>query len=79
LKAAFSVSEKYRLIDEYGIDCYTVSKNKELLFERDFASYDNMREWILSFGSRVTVFEPDKLQTDIITNAKNILAAYKQT
>ncbi len=79
LKAVFSASERYRLIDEYGIDCYTVSDNNELLFERDFASYENMREWILSFGSKVTVCEPAELKQDIITEAKKILAAYKHT
>ncbi len=76
LKAVFSASERYRLIDDYGIDCYTVSDNNELLFERDFASYENMREWILSFGSRVTVSEPAKLKQDIINDAKKVLEAY---
>lgn len=79
LKAVFSASERYRLIDEYGTDCYTVSDNNDLLFERDFASYENMREWILSFGSSVTVCEPAELKEDIINEAKKVLTACKHT
>lgn len=64
LKAIFSESEKYRLIEEYGIDCYNVTDSGKLLLERDFASYDNMRSWIFSFGDKVTILEPRQLCED---------------
>lgn len=73
LKAFFAESEKYRLIDEYGIDSYSVDKNGMLLFEWDFANYENMRDWIFSFGDKVVVLEPNTLVEDRINNAKNIL------
>lgn len=73
LKAFFAESEKHRLIDEYGIGCYCANKNGDLLFEWDFASYENMREWIFSFGDRVTILEPTSLREDRIRQAKNIL------
>lgn len=66
LKAVFAKSEKHRLIKEYGIDSYTVCQDEKLLFERDFASYENMREWIFSFGDKVSVSEPKELQNDRI-------------
>lgn len=50
LKAIFPESAKYRIIEEYGVDSYTSLQNKKLLFEHDFASYENMREWVFSFG-----------------------------
>ena len=49
LKAIFSASEKYRIIEEYGIDSYTLYSNEKLLFQHDFASYENMRNWVFSF------------------------------
>lgn len=64
LKAVFSQSEKYRLIEEYGVDCYCITDSGELLLERDFASYDHMRSWIFSFGDKVTVLEPSQLCED---------------
>ncbi len=76
LKAIFAQSEKYRLIEEYGIDSYSVCQDGRLLFERDFASYKNMREWIFSFGDKVSVLAPDKLQEDRKKQAENIMKMY---
>lgn len=73
LKALFTPSEKHRLIEEYGIDCYTEMENGDLLFEWDFASYQNMRQWIFSFGDQVTIIGPQKLQDDRKRQAENIL------
>lgn len=73
LKALFESSEKYRLIDEYGTDSFNENSDGRLYFERDFVSYQNMREWVFSFGDKVTVLAPDRLRDDIVLNAKNIL------
>ncbi len=73
LKAIFSESEKYRLIEEYGVNCYKVTDSGELLLERDFASYDNMRSWIFSFGDKVTILEPMQLREDRKKQAAAIL------
>lgn len=73
LKAVFEESEKHRLIEEYGIDSYCVNEDKKLLFERNFTSYENMREWIFSFGDKVSVLAPAELQKDREKQAENIL------
>lgn len=73
LKALFLQSEKYRLIEEYGVDCYSVTDSGELLLERDFASYSNMRSWIFSFGDKVTILEPFQLYEDRRKQAENII------
>lgn len=72
LKAIFAESEKYRLIDEYGIDCYT-DCGSGLLLERDFASYENMRQWIFSFGDKVEILSPSELIDDRIKQAEKII------
>ena len=61
LKAIFSASEKYRIIEEYGVDSYTLYSNEKLLFQHDFASYENMRNWVFSFGDKVEILEPKEL------------------
>lgn len=73
LKAIFAESEKYRLIEEYGIGSYSELEDKRLLFEQDFAGYGNLREWIFSFGDRVFVLEPEELREDRKRQAENIL------
>ena len=77
LKAIFPKSEKYRLIEEFGIDCYYVTDDGNLLFEWDFASYSNMQSWVFSFGDKVIVLEPLKLYKDRKQQAENI--AKKET
>jgi len=73
LKAIFAESEKYRLIDEYGINFYKAIDSNYLLLECDFVSYENMKEWVLSFGDKIDVIEPVGLREDIINQAKKIL------
>lgn len=73
LKAVFEPSEKYRLIDEYGTECFSETSDGQIYFERDFVSYQNMREWAFSFGDKMAVLAPEKLRNDILQNAKNIL------
>ena len=78
LKALFEKGQKYRLIEEYGPDCFQSSPEDSLLFERDFVSYSNMREWVLSFGSQVEVLEPEQLRADLRQQAEKILDKYKE-
>lgn len=78
LKALFEGSEKHRLIEEYGPSCYCAQQGK-LLLERDFASYSNMREWVLSFGGRVEVLEPKELRADLLRQAEDMLKKYRGT
>lgn len=75
LKAVFAKSEVHRLIEEYGINCYQLRKDGSLYFERDFVSYENMREWVFSFGDKVQILEPDKLLKERIEQAKRIIGA----
>ncbi len=47
--------------------------------ERDFASYDNLREWVLSFGDQAEVLEPQSLREDLRRQAENLLRRYRET
>ena len=78
LKALFDKSEKYRLIEEYGVGCYS-ENGDALLFERNFASYQHMRQWVLSFGSRVEVIEPVNLQAELRQIGEDFLRKYGNT
>lgn len=78
LKALFEGSEKHRLIEEYGPSCYCEQQDK-LLLEREFTSYSNMREWVLSFGEQVEVLEPDGLRVDLLRQAEGMLKKYRGT
>lgn len=76
LKAVFNGSEKYRIIEAYGIESFKTLDNGQILFERGFANYDNMLQWVLSFGDKVTVLSPKELVDDLRLQAENILKKY---
>ncbi len=73
----FDAAVKYRLIDEYGMECFTVQEDGRLLFGTRFANKDFMVSWILSFGDMVEVVEPKGLKQEIIIIAENILKHYQ--
>lgn len=78
LKALFAERAAYRLVEEYGAGCYTQLAGKGLLLERDFVSYENMREWVLSFGEQVEVLEPEPLRRDVWAQAKRLVERYSE-
>ena len=76
LVALFDSSEKYRLIETYGLDCFIETENG-LLFEMGFSSYSFLISWLLGFGEKVKVLSPSIIVEDINTIAEKILSRYK--
>ncbi|MCL2052353.1 MAG: YafY family transcriptional regulator [Lachnospiraceae bacterium] len=75
LVALFDPSLKYQLIDIYGLGCFTET-NEGLLFEFGYANRDFLVNWLLGFGGKVKVLEPDYIAEDIKKAAENILKNY---
>ncbi len=77
LIALFDADAKYRLIEEYGPECFVVSESNKLLFQRSFSNSEYLLQWVLSFGDSIRVIEPPELKTKIHNIAKNILSYYE--
>jgi len=77
ITAVFDSSEKYRLIEEYGPGCYTETGDGRMLFRRGFTNTDVMISWLLGFGDRVEIVEPEELRERVKEIARNILNKYK--
>ena len=77
ITAVFDSSEKYRLIEEYGLDCYTETEEGRLLFRHGFTNTDVMISWLLSFGDRVEVIEPVEVREQVRNIAKKMFEKYK--
>ncbi len=75
----FDESVRYRLIDDHGVDCYTVNAEGKLLFRMSFTNKDFMISWILGFGDKVEVLYPKTLKLEIKEIAENILKHYTRT
>ena len=76
LEAVFDPKVKYRLVEEYGPDCFTEQEDGTLRFSCRFTFYDNMRSWVLSFGDAVTVLSPQELRDDLHRQGETFLSRY---
>lgn len=72
----FDESVKYRLIDEYGLDCYKVTEDGRFLFQSGFTNREFLIGWILGFGDKAEVVEPEELAREIKATAAGILLKY---
>jgi len=72
----FEPSEKYKLIETYGLNCYTETHDG-LRMEIGFTNRDFLLNWLLGFAGKVKVLEPEYIAEDIQAAAKNILSRYK--
>ncbi len=61
LVAEFDTSQKYRLIEDYGIECIK-NENEKIIFEFDFTNEDYLLSWIMGFGDKVTILSPDNIK-----------------
>ena len=75
LVAVFDPSERYKLIESYGLNCYTET-DVGLRMEIAFANHDFLIGWLLSFGGNVKVLEPKEIADDIKAVAEKILSQY---
>lgn len=75
----FDESVKYRLIDEYGTECYTVTEDGRLMVSMGFTNKDFLLSWIMGFGDKAEVIYPIELRQEILQIAENIKHKYKQS
>jgi len=75
LVALFDKSEKYKIIETYGMDSYAETA-EGLRLESGFTNRSEIISWLLGFGGKVKVLEPLDIALEIQAAAKNILSNY---
>jgi predicted DNA-binding transcriptional regulator YafY len=75
LVAIFDVSERYKLIETYGLDSYQETE-EGLHFEMGFTNEKFMINWLLSFGCKVKVLEPSGVILTIQDEARRMIKQY---
>jgi len=78
LVALFDPCVKYQLIESYGLGCYTDTP-EGLRFAFGFTNREYLLSWLLGFGEKVKVLEPQDIANEIQSRAKNILRRYDAT
>lgn len=76
--ALFKPQMKWRLVEEYGMDCFSEQKDGKLLFQFAFHDKDNLFSWLLSFGDQVELVEPKALRKELLQIIKNTFHIYDE-
>jgi predicted DNA-binding transcriptional regulator YafY len=77
LKAMFEADMKWRLVEEFGPECYEEVEDGRLLLVEDYYDMENMVMWLLTFGDKVEVLEPPEARNRLKSVAESMLEKYK--
>ncbi|MDE7222908.1 MAG: YafY family transcriptional regulator [Acetatifactor sp.] len=78
VKALFSPEVKWRLIESFGPHCFTEQEDGRLLFEEEYTNEEYLLSWLLGFGDKVTVLEPEFVREALRGMAENMLRMYRR-
>ena len=76
LKALFEPDMKWRLVEEFGPDCYEIQDDGRLLLIRDYSDMENLTMWMLTFGDKVEVLEPLEVREKLKNIAESMIKKY---
>ena len=65
VKALFESDQKWRLFEEFGPNCFTEQDDGRLLFTADYTDMENLITWIMTFGDKAEVLEPEEAREKI--------------
>ena len=78
VKVLFEPDVKWRLIEEFGAECFEETSDGKLFFEEDYTDIDDFISWILTFGSKAKVLEPKEARDLLLRNAKEMINYYAE-
>ena len=59
------VTCRWRLVEEYGADRFTVESDGRLRFTGGFPDADSVLSWVLTFGDKAELLEPEELRQQL--------------
>ena len=74
----FHPSCRWRLVEEYGADCFTVESDGRLRFTGGFPDADSVLSWVLTFGDRAELLEPEELRERLGALTKVLADRYRR-
>lgn len=76
VKAIFEPEMKWRLVEEFGPDCFEEDGDGKLLFQADYTDAGHMIHWLLTFGEKVRVTEPESVRRELLRIAESMREMY---
>ncbi len=74
----FDPTCRWRLVEEYGADCFTAEPDGRLRFTSSFPDADSALSWALTFGDREELMEPQELREQRGTLAEALARRYRK-
>lgn len=77
VRALFDPDCKWRLVEEFGPECFEEQPDGRLLFKADYTDEENLLTWLLSFREKVELLEPSQLRDKLRDSVREILKRYE--
>lgn len=77
VRALFDSDCKWRLVEEFGPECFEEQPDGRLLFKADYTDEENLLTWLLSFREKVELLEPSQLRDKLRDSVREILKRYE--
>lgn len=77
ITAIYEASEKFKLVEQYGPDSFTVMEDGRLWTRWGFTDNEWALQWFLSFGDKVEIVEPQEFKNEFKMNIEKMLEKYK--
>lgn len=74
----FDPACRWRLVEEYGQDSFTTEPDGKLRFQRGFPTADSVLSWVLTFGDKAELLEPEELRTQLEAVLRRMEQRYKE-
>ncbi len=78
VKALFEADQKWRLVEEFGPLCFTENDDGRLLFTADYTDIENLVTWIMTFGDKAELIEPQEARKKISIMVQKMATVYKE-
>lgn len=78
VKAVFEADQKWRLVEEFGPECFTEMEDGKLFFTAEYTDMENLITWLMTFADKAEVLEPQKARKEIARIVQGMLEKYKE-
>lgn len=76
VKALFEADQKWRLVEDFGPECFAENDDGRLFFTADYTDLESLVTWLMTFGDKAEVLEPREAREAVSQMAKKMVILY---
>ena len=76
VKALFEADQKWRLVEDFGPECFVERDDGRLLFTTEHTDLESLVTWLMTFGDKAEVLEPLEAREAVSQMAKKMVILY---